>query len=61
MPQSEIQTKEFSDDDARDVYIIYCKTGGVKAEVRDELAQKGVYNVIDLGGLTGANVDLVQE
>lgn len=61
MPQSEIQTKEFSDDDARDVYIIYCKTGGVTAEVRDELAQKGVYNVIDLGGLTGANIDLVQE
>lgn len=61
IPQSEIQNTQFSDDDARDVYIIYCKTGGVTAEVRDELAQKGVYNVIDLGGLTGANVDLVQE
>ena len=61
MPQSEIQNTQFSDEDAQDLYVIYCKTGGVTSEVKDILAQKGIYNVIDLGGLTGANVDLVQE
>ena len=57
MPQSEIQNTQFSDEDALDLYVIYGNTG----EVKDSLAQKGIYNIIDLGGLTGANVDLVQE
>ena len=61
MPQSEIQNTQFSDEDAQDLYVIYCKTGGVTSEVKDILAQKGIYNVIDLGGLKGANIDLVQE
>ena len=61
MPQSEIQNTQFSDEDAQDLYVIYCKTGGVTSEVKDILAQKGIYNVIDLGGLTGANIGLVQE
>lgn len=49
MSQSEVDSRTFSDDDARDLYVLYSKTEGLTAEVRDELAKKGVYNVVNLG------------
>lgn len=60
MTQEDIQNKVFTDEEKLELYIIHCKTGGVTAEVVDILASKGVHNVIDLGGLVGQDVNLVQ-
>lgn len=60
MPQRHIQDMQFTDEQKQELYIIYCRTGGVTAEVVDLLASKGVYNVIDLGGLAGQNVELTK-